>query len=67
MLSKINNNTGFVARSLVGIVQVIFTLIAVFLIDRVERKKLMAVGSSLTALFMLLIGGVFFFDVTSDS
>ncbi|WP_340643040.1 MFS transporter [Priestia megaterium] len=48
-------------------VQVIFTLIAVFLIDRVERKKLMAVGSSLTALFMLLIGGVFFFDVTSDS
>jgi len=27
----------------------------------------MAVGSSLTALFMLLIGGVFFFDVTSDS
>ncbi|KYG31547.1 MFS transporter [Priestia endophytica] len=57
------NNTEFVATSLVGVVQLISTIAAVFLIDRAGRKKLMAIGSSLMAFFMLLIGGVFFFNI----
>lgn len=61
------NNTEFFATSLIGVVQVVFTIVAVFLIDKVGRKKLMAVGSSLMALFMLLIGGVFFFDITGGT
>ncbi|SFL48362.1 sugar porter family MFS transporter [Salibacterium qingdaonense] len=57
------NNTEFLATSLIGTVQVIFTVVAIFLIDKAGRKRLMAVGSSLMAVFMVLIGLVFYFDV----
>ncbi len=56
------NNTEFLATSIIGSVQVVFTILAIFLIDKLGRKKLMAIGSSLMALFMLLIGSVFFFE-----
>ncbi|MGY4691341.1 sugar porter family MFS transporter [Salibacterium sp. K-3] len=57
------NNTEFLATSLIGTVQLIFTIVAIFLIDKAGRKKLMAVGSSLMAVFMVLIGIVFYFDI----
>ncbi|WP_079476717.1 sugar porter family MFS transporter [Marinococcus halophilus] len=57
------NNTEFLATSLIGTVQVIFTVVAILLIDKAGRKRLMAVGSSLMAVFMVLIGSVFYFDV----
>ncbi|MFD2706049.1 sugar porter family MFS transporter [Salibacterium lacus] len=57
------NNTEFLATSLIGTVQVIFTVVAIFLIDKAGRKKLMAVGSSLMAIFMVLIGIVFYFEI----
>ncbi|WP_163538750.1 sugar porter family MFS transporter [Gracilibacillus sp. YIM 98692] len=56
------NNTEFLATSIIGSVQVVFTIIAIFLIDKLGRKKLMAIGSSLMAVFMLLIGSVFHFE-----
>ncbi|SFL93302.1 MFS transporter, SP family, arabinose:H+ symporter [Gracilibacillus orientalis] len=56
------NNTEFLATSIIGSVQVVFTILAIFLIDKVGRKRLMAIGSSLMATFMLLIGSVFFFE-----
>ncbi|MFC4402217.1 sugar porter family MFS transporter [Gracilibacillus xinjiangensis] len=56
------NNTEFLATSIIGSVQVIFTVIAILLIDKLGRKKLMAIGSSLMAIFMLLIGSVFYFS-----
>jgi len=59
------NNTEFVATSMVGLMQVVATVAAVILIDKAGRKKLMAIGSFFMALFMLLIGGVFFFDINS--
>ncbi|QGH32954.1 sugar porter family MFS transporter [Gracilibacillus salitolerans] len=60
------NNTEFLATSIIGSVQVVFTILAIFLIDKLGRKKLMAIGSSLMALFMLLIGSVFYFEPASS-
>lgn len=59
------DNTEFMATSMVGLMQVVATVAAVILIDKAGRKKLMAIGSFFMALFMLLIGGVFFFDINS--
>ncbi|MDX8046429.1 sugar porter family MFS transporter [Gracilibacillus sp. S3-1-1] len=56
------NNTEFLATSIIGSVQVVFTILAIFLIDKLGRKKLMAIGSSLMAIFMLLIGSVFYLE-----
>ncbi|KAB8137725.1 sugar porter family MFS transporter [Gracilibacillus oryzae] len=56
------NNTEFLATSIIGSVQVAFTIVAILLIDKLGRKKLMAIGSSLMAVFMLLIGSVFYFS-----
>ncbi|WP_112182046.1 sugar porter family MFS transporter [Paraliobacillus zengyii] len=55
------NNTEFLATSIIGSVQLVFTVVAILLIDRLGRKKLMAIGSSLMAIFMVLIGCVFYF------
>ncbi|SER33887.1 MFS transporter, SP family, arabinose:H+ symporter [Gracilibacillus ureilyticus] len=56
------NNTEFLATSIIGSVQVVFTIVAILLIDKLGRKKLMAIGSSFMAIFMLLIGSVFYFS-----
>lgn len=56
------NNTEFLATTVIGIVQVIFTIVALVLIDRLGRKKLMAIGSSLMAVFMLAIGSIYYFQ-----
>ncbi|WP_117168586.1 sugar porter family MFS transporter [Paraliobacillus sediminis] len=55
------NNTEFLATSIIGSVQLVFTIVAILLIDKLGRKKLMAIGSSLMAVFMVLIGSVFYF------
>ncbi|NDK01232.1 Sugar transporter araE [Bacillus subtilis subsp. subtilis] len=58
-------NAGFVTTCIVGVVEVIFTVIAVLLIDKVGRKKLMSIGSAFMAIFMILIGTSFYFELTS--
>lgn len=45
---------------LTGIVNLIFTLIAFALIDRIGRKKLLLAGSAIMGLCMLLIGYLFY-------
>ncbi|CCU60475.1 arabinose-proton symporter AraE [Bacillus subtilis] len=58
-------NAGFVTTCIVGVVEVIFTVIVVLLIDKVGRKKLMSIGSAFMAIFMILIGTSFYFELTS--
>ncbi|MDG0764908.1 arabinose-proton symporter AraE [Bacillus halotolerans] len=58
-------NAGFVTTCIVGVVEVIFTVIAVLLIDKVGRKNLMSIGSAFMAIFMILIGTSFYFQLTS--
>ncbi|OZG66551.1 sugar transporter [Bifidobacterium eulemuris] len=49
------DNTEFLAASCVGGVELVFTVIGMYLIDAVGRKRLMAIGSALMAVFALLI------------
>ncbi len=46
-------NTEFLASSLVGDIELVFTVVGMYLIDTAGRKKLMAVGSGLMVLFAL--------------
>ena len=46
-------NTEFLASSLVGGIELVFTVVGMYLIDTAGRKKLMAVGSGLMVLFAL--------------
>ncbi|MDQ0298151.1 SP family arabinose:H+ symporter-like MFS transporter [Salibacterium salarium] len=64
-LAGFENNTEFLATSIIGSVQVLFTILAIILIDKAGRKNLMAVGSILMAFFMVLIGSAFYLDVPS--
>ena len=46
-------NTEFLASSLVGGIELVFTVVGMYLIDTVGRKKLMAIGSGLMVIFAL--------------
>lgn len=46
-------NTEFLASSMVGGIELVFTVVGMYLIDTAGRKKLMAVGSGLMVLFAL--------------
>ncbi|QEC52419.1 SP family arabinose:H+ symporter-like MFS transporter [Anseongella ginsenosidimutans] len=48
---------------LIGIINLLFTLLAMQLVDKAGRKKMMLAGSSLMALFLLLIAACFHFNL----
>jgi len=47
---------------LTGVVNLIFTIVAFWLIDRVGRKKLLLVGSAVMGICMLIVGTLFYTD-----
>jgi len=49
---------------IIGIINVIFTLIAIWKIDRLGRRPLLLFGVSGIILFLIVIGFLFFFQVT---
>lgn len=48
---------------LIGVINLLFTLIAMQLVDKLGRKKMMLAGSSLMAFFLLLIAACFYFNL----
>lgn len=59
------NNSSFLATSVIGVVEVFSTILAMFLIDKLGRKKLMEIGSAAMAVFMLLIGTSFYIKLSN--
>jgi len=58
-------NSDFSIQAFFGAMWVVFTVVAVFLIDRVGRRRLMQIGSALMAVFMALMGATFFFHISN--
>ncbi|GLV14902.1 arabinose-proton symporter [Alicyclobacillus hesperidum] len=58
-------NSDFSIQAFFGAMWVVFTVVAVFLIDRVGRRRLMQIGSALMAIFMALMGATFFFHISN--
>ncbi|GMK41910.1 arabinose-proton symporter [Paenibacillus sp. CCS19] len=58
-------NAALVQTILVGLINVVFTIIAIRLIDRVGRKALLLIGSALMTLCLLFIGFAFHTGHTS--
>lgn len=48
---------------MIGAINLVFTIVAMQLVDKLGRKKLMLWGSSLMALWLLLIGSCFHFNL----
>lgn len=51
-----NVNNQLIVQIFIGSVNLVFTLLAIRLVDRVGRKKLMVTGAGLMAILLLLIG-----------
>jgi sugar porter (SP) family MFS transporter len=51
---------------LTGIVNLVFTIVAFWLIDRIGRKKLLLAGSAIMSFCMLVIGALFWTDTLNN-
>lgn len=47
-----------------GVINVVFTFVAMFLVDRLGRRSLMLIGSAGLAIIYVLIGSVYFFQIS---
>ncbi|GFN31502.1 sugar porter family MFS transporter [Paenibacillus xylaniclasticus] len=57
-------NAALLQTILVGAINVIFTILAIWLIDKIGRKVLLLVGSSIMTVCLILIGYAFHTDTT---
>lgn len=51
---------------LVGVINLIFTLFAMYFVDKVGRKPILIIGSSLMSLALLTVSASFFFNLNSS-
>ncbi|MEA4935506.1 D-xylose-proton symporter [bioreactor metagenome] len=61
----LNVDSAIYQTILVGLINLIFTVIAMFFVDRVGRKPLLVTGSLLMAVSMLLVAASFYFQLNS--
>ena len=50
----------------VGIVNLTFTIVAILLVDRIGRKKLLVIGAAVMAVAMISVGLIFYFSFESS-
>ena len=65
MTAGLEIRNALLQTSLIGLVNFAFTLIAIFLIDRLGRKTFYIIGSSGMAVTLLLIAAAFHFETES--
>jgi SP family arabinose:H+ symporter-like MFS transporter len=58
-----NVNDQLFQQVMIGAINLVFTLLAMQLVDRLGRKKLMLAGSFLMALWLFLIGSCYYFSL----
>jgi SP family arabinose:H+ symporter-like MFS transporter len=58
-----NVNDQLFQQVMIGVINLVFTLLAMQLVDRLGRKKLMLAGSFLMALWLFLIGSCYYFSL----
>ncbi len=59
-LAGVGQNTAFLQAIVVGVTNVVVTLIAMFLIDRVGRKPMLLIGSALMAISLFIASFAFY-------
>jgi len=47
-----------------GVINVLFTILAIFLVDRIGRRLLLCIGAAGLSIIYLLMGGAYYFDLS---
>jgi SP family galactose:H+ symporter-like MFS transporter len=58
-------NSAILATSVVGVVNVIATVIAIFLLDKLGRRTLLLIGSAAMVVALIMLGAIFAFGVSN--
>ena len=60
-----NARSAFYGQALIGVINMAFTFIAIFTIDKIGRKKLLFVGVSIIIASLLLVGAMFYVNAST--
>lgn len=60
-----DSQTAFYGQTLIGVINMAFTFIAIFTIDKIGRKKLLFVGVSIIIASLLLVGAMFYVNAST--
>jgi MFS family permease len=63
--SGLNVNSAIFQTILIGVINLGFSLVAIFFIDKIGRKPLLIIGSIIMSLSLLALSGAFYYELNS--